>query len=247
MASPLEQFTIEPIVKFQIGGTDLSFTNSSLWMMITALILIGFVVIGTQRRALVPGRLQSAVEYFYQVVADMVRDNVGSAGRPYFPFIFSLFMFILFGNLLGLIPGAFTFTSHLAVTFAMSAFIFIGVTIIGLITHGLKFFSLFFPHGAPIASAPVLIPIEIISYFSRPISLSVRLFANMLAGHTMMKVFAGLIIMMGSAGGLLKIVAVLPLLAVIGLTGLEFLVAALQAYVFSILTCMYLHDAIHLH
>ena len=143
MASPLEQFTIEPIVKFGIGGTDLSFTNSSLWMLITAITLVGFVVIGTQRRALVPGRLQSAVEYFYQVVADMVRDNVGSAGRPYFPFIFTLFMFILFGNLLGLIPGAFTFTSHLAVTFAMSAFIFIGVTIIGLITHGLKFFSLF--------------------------------------------------------------------------------------------------------
>ncbi len=244
MASPLEQFTIEPIVKFQIGGTDLSFTNSSLWMMITALILIGFVVIGTQRRALVPGRLQSAVEYFYQVVADMVRDNVGSAGRPYFPFIFSLFMFILFGNLLGLIPGAFTFTSHLAVTFAMSAFIFIGITIIGLITHGLKFFSLFFPHGAPIASAPVLIPIEIISYFSRPISLSVRLFANMTVGHVLLKVIGGGVV---ALGGFFVVPGLVPFAALVAITMLEVMIAVIQAYVFAILTCVYLNDALHLH
>ena len=244
MARPLEQFTIEPIVKFQIGGTDLSFTNSSLWMMITALILIGFVVIGTQRRALVPGRLQSAVEYFYQVVADMVRDNVGSAGRPYFPFIFSLFMFILFGNLLGLIPGAFTFTSHLAVTFAMSAFIFIGVTIIGLITHGLKFFSLFFPHGAPIASAPVLIPIEIISYFSRPISLSVRLFANMTVGHVLLKVIGGGVV---ALGGFFVVPGLVPFAALVAITMLEVMIAVIQAYVFAILTCVYLNDALHLH
>ena len=244
MASPLEQFTIEQIVKFQIGGTDLSFTNSSLWMMITALILIGFVVIGTQRRALVPGRLQSAVEYFYQVVADMVRDNVGSAGRPYFPFIFSLFMFILFGNLLGLIPGAFTFTSHLAVTFAMSAFIFIGVTIIGLITHGLKFFSLFFPHGAPIASAPVLIPIEIISYFSRPISLSVRLFANMTVGHVLLKVIGGGVV---ALGGFFVVPGLVPFAALVAITMLEVMIAVIQAYVFAILTCVYLNDALHLH
>lgn len=244
MASPLEQFTIEPIVKFEIGGTDLSFTNSSLWMLITALTLIGFVVIGTQRRALVPGRLQSAVEYFYQVVADMVRDNVGSAGRPYFPFIFSLFMFILFGNLLGLIPGAFTFTSHLAVTFAMSAFIFIGVTIIGLITHGLKFFSLFFPHGAPIVSAPVLIPIEIISYFSRPISLSVRLFANMTVGHVLLKVIGGGVV---ALGGFFVVPGLVPFAALVAITMLEVMIAVIQAYVFAILTCVYLNDALHLH
>jgi|TARA_B110000014_G_scaffold183801_1_gene132878 F-type H+-transporting ATPase subunit a len=244
VASPLEQFTIEPIVKFEIGGTDLSFTNSSLWMLITALTLIGFVVIGTQRRALVPGRLQSAVEYFYQVVADMVRDNVGSAGRPYFPFIFSLFMFILFGNLLGLIPGAFTFTSHLAVTFAMSAFIFIGVTIIGLITHGLKFFSLFFPHGAPIVSAPVLIPIEIISYFSRPISLSVRLFANMTVGHVLLKVIGGGVV---ALGGFFVVPGLVPFAALVAITMLEVMIAVIQAYVFAILTCVYLNDALHLH
>jgi F-type H+-transporting ATPase subunit a len=156
-------------------------------------------------------------------------------------------MFILFGNLLGMIPYSYTFTSQIAVTFTLAAIIFLGVTIIALFKHGFKFFTYFFPSGVPIGLAPLLIPIEIISYFIRPISLSVRLFANMLAGHTMMKVFAGLIIMMGSASGILKVGAILPLMAVIGLTGLEFLVAALQAYVFSILTCMYLHDALHLH
>ena len=244
MASPLEQFTIEPIFDLKIGETDISFTNSSLWMAITALVLIVFVAVGTQRRAMVPGRWQSAVEYFYQVVADMVRDNVGSQGRPYFPFIFSLFMFILFGNLLGLIPGAFTFTSHLAVTFAMAAFIFVGVTIIGLITHGLKFFSLFFPHGAPIVSAPVLIPIEIISYFSRPISLSVRLFANMTVGHVLLKVIGGGVVGLGS---FFVIPGLLPFAFLVAITMLEVMIAVIQAYVFAILTCVYLNDALHLH
>ena len=176
-----------------------------------------------------------------------IRDSVGTGGKKYFPFIFSLFMFILFGNLLGMIPYSYTFTSQIIVTITLALIIFIGVTLIALIKHKLKFFTFFFPSGVPIALAPLLIPIEIISYLMRPVSLSVRLFANMLAGHTMMKVFAGLIIMMTSASGVLKAGAVLPLLAVIGLTGLEFLVAALQAYVFSILTCMYLHDALHLH
>ena len=244
MASPLEQFTIEPIIDLQIGATDISFTNSSLWMAITALVLIVFLVVGTQRGAMVPGRWQSAVEYFYQVVADMVRDNVGSQGRPYFPFIFSLFMFILFGNLLGLVPGAFTFTSHIAVTFAMAGFIFVGVTIIGLITHGLKFFSLFFPHGAPIVSAPVLIPIEIISYFSRPISLSVRLFANMTVGHVLLKVIGGGVVALGS---FFVVPGLVPFAALVAITTLEVMIAVIQAYVFAILTCVYLNDALHLH
>ncbi len=244
MASPLEQFTIEPILDLKIGETDISFTNSSLWMAITALVLIVFVVVGTQRRAMVPGRWQSAVEYFYQVVADMVRDNVGSQGRPYFPFIFTLFTFILFGNLLGLVPGAFTFTSHLAVTFALAAFVFVGVTIIGLITHGLKFFSLFFPHGAPIVSAPVLIPIEIISYFSRPISLSVRLFANMTVGHVLLKVIGGGVVGLGS---FFIIPGLLPFAFLVAITMLEVMIAVIQAYVFAILTCVYLNDALHLH
>ncbi|MFT5182408.1 MAG: F-type H+-transporting ATPase subunit a [Alphaproteobacteria bacterium] len=244
MASPLEQFTIEPILDLKIGETDISFTNSSLWMVITALVLIVFVAVGTQRRAMVPGRWQSAVEYFYQVVADMVRDNVGSQGRPYFPFIFALFMFILFGNLIGLIPTAFTFTSHLAVTFAMAAFIFVGVTIIGLVTHGLKFFSLFFPHGAPIISAPVLIPIEIISYFSRPISLSVRLFANMTVGHVLLKVIGGGVVALGS---FYVIPGLVPFAALVAITMLEVMIGVIQAYVFAILTCVYLNDALHLH
>ena len=244
MASPLEQFTIEPILDLKIGETDISFTNSSLWMAITALVLIVFLVVGTQRRAMVPGRWQSAVEYFYQVVADMVRDNVGSQGRPYFPFIFTLFTFILFGNLLGLVPGAFTFTSHLAVTFALAAFVFVGVTIIGLITHGLKFFSLFFPHGAPIVSAPVLVPIEIISYFSRPISLSVRLFANMTVGHVLLKVIGGGVVALGS---FFVVPGLLPFAFLVAITLLEVLISVIQAYVFAILTCVYLNDALHLH
>ncbi|MCZ6588876.1 MAG: F0F1 ATP synthase subunit A [Alphaproteobacteria bacterium] len=244
MASPLEQFTIEPIFELKIGETDISFTNSSLWMAITALVLIVFMVVGTQRRAMVPGRWQSAVEYFYQVVADMVRDNVGTQGRPYFPFIFTLFTFILFGNLIGLIPGAFTFTSHLAVTFAMAAFVFVGVTIIGLITHGFKFFSLFFPHGAPIVSAPILVPIEIISYFSRPISLSVRLFANMTVGHVLLKVIGGGVVGLGS---FFIIPGLLPFAFLVAITMLEVMIAVIQAYVFAILTCVYLNDALHLH
>ena len=244
MASPLEQFTIEPIFDLKIGEMDISFTNSSLWMAITALVLIVFMVVGTQRRAMVPGRLQSSVEYFYQVVADMVRDNVGTQGRPYFPFNFSLFMFLLFGNLIGLIPFSFTFTSHIAVTFAMAAFIFIGVTIIGLITHGLKFFSLFFPHGAPIVSAPILIPIEIISYFSRPISLSVRLFANMTVGHVLLKVIGGGVVALGS---FFVVPGLLPFAFLVAITVLEVLIAVIQAYVFAILTCVYLNDALHLH
>ncbi|MSO81001.1 MAG: F0F1 ATP synthase subunit A [Alphaproteobacteria bacterium] len=244
MASQLEQFTIKPIAPMEIGGVDVSFTNSSLWMMISAGVVSAFLIAGSQRRALVPGRLQSALEYLYNVVGAMVRDNVGSSGRPYFPFIFALFMFILFGNLIGLIPGAFTFTSHLAVTFAISAFIFVGVTIIGIVKHGLHFFSLFFPHGAPLVSAPLLIPIEIISYFSRPISLSVRLFANMTVGHVLLKVIGGGVIALGS---FFIVPGVIPFAFLIAITGLELMIAVIQAYVFAILTCVYLNDALHLH
>ena len=247
MNSPVEQFTIKTLYELNLMGIDISFTNASLFMMLSILGSTGFLYLGSKKQAIVPGRLQSLVEMSYEFVANMVKENAGKESQAYFPFIFTLFMFILFGNLLGMIPYSYTFTSQIAVTFTLAAIVFIGVTIIALFKHGFKFFTYFFPSGVPISLAPLLIPIEIISYFIRPISLSVRLFANMLAGHTMMKVFAGLIIMMGSVGGILKVGAVLPLLAVIGLTGLEFLVAALQAYVFSILTCMYLHDALHLH
>ena len=216
-------------------------------MVLSVILSSLFLYLGIKKSSLIPNRFQSSVELLYEFVSNMVKENVGSGGKKYFPFIFSLFIFILFGNLLGMIPYSYTFTSQIIVTITLALIIFIGVTLIALIKHKLKFFTFFFPSGVPIALAPLLIPIEIISYLMRPVSLSVRLFANMLAGHTMMKVFAGLIIMMTSASGILKVGAVLPLMAVIGLTGLEFLVAALQAYVFSILTCMYLHDALHLH
>ncbi|MEK9662464.1 MAG: F0F1 ATP synthase subunit A [Alphaproteobacteria bacterium] len=244
MANPLDQFKIKPLVDIEVGGIDISFTNSSLWMLITAVVVIGFMVIGSQRRALVPSRLQSALEILYNAVADMVRQNVGAGGRPYFPFVFALFLFILVGNLSGLIPGSFTFTSHIAVTFAMAAFIFVGVTIIGIVKHGLHFFSLFFPHGAPILSAPVLIPIEVISYFARPISLSVRLFANMTVGHVLLKVIGGGVIALGSYFILPGLV---PFGFLVAITGLEIMIGVIQAYVFAILTCVYLHDALHLH
>lgn len=238
---PLHQFDIYPLLDIQIGGVDVSFTNSSLWMVIAA--IVGYLVFsrGAAAGGLVPTRFQVVAETLYMTIANMIRDNVGSEGKKYFPFIFTLFMFLFFGNMLGMIPGSFTFTSHIAVTFALAIVIFLGITVIGIVRHGTKFLSLFFPHGAPLATAPILIPIELISYLSRPVSLSVRLFANMMVGHTLLKVIASFAIMLGVVGG------IAPLALLVGITALEFLVAALQAYVFTILTCIYLHDALHLH
>lgn len=240
MAGPIEQFQIKTLVPMQVGGVDVSYTNASLWMTIAVASVTLFVVLGMRKSQLVPGRWQSMVELSYEFIANMVRDNVGSEGRQYFPWIFSLFMFILAGNLLGLIPYSFTFTSHIIVTFAMAITVFVAVTVIGLVRHGTHFFSYFFPEGAPVLMAPLIIPIEVLSYLARPISLSVRLFANMMAGHTMLKVFAGFTIAMGVFG-------IAPLAVNVALTAFEILVAVLQAYVFTILTCLYLHDAIHLH
>lgn len=244
MASPLEQFTIKPIVPLAVGKLDLSFTNSALMMTIAVALIVALLVWSVRQRDLVPGRLQSIAELSYEFIAGMVRENVGDEGRKYFPFIFSVFMFVLFGNLLGLIPGAFTFTSHIAVTFALALVIFLGVTAIGFARHGTHFLSLFFPHGAPIAAAPILIPIEVISYLSRPISLSVRLFANMTVGHIILKIFAGFVV---SLGAFFILPGIVPFGMLIGLTALEFFVAFLQAYIFTILSCIYLNDAIHLH
>ena len=242
MAGPLEQFTIKPIISIQFGAIDLSFTNSALWMLIAVGCICLLMLTGASRRKMVPGRLQTATELLYEFIANMIHDTAGSAGRAYFPFIFSLFMFILMGNMLGLLPAfSFTYTSHIIVTFGMAMAVFIGVTVIGLIKHRLRFFTLFFPAGAPIFMAPLLIPIEILSYLSRPISLSVRLFANMMAGHVMLKVFAGFAVTLGVLGG------IVPGALLIALTGFELLVAVLQAYVFTILTCIYLNDALHLH
>ena len=247
MHSPVEQFEIKRFIEFSAGGYDISFTNSSLFMLLAMVVGGTFLTVAMSKREMVPGRLQGAAEMMYEFVADMVRGNVGNDGRAYFPFVFTLFVFLLFGNMLGLIPYSYTFTSQIIVTFAMAAFVFVGVTIVGLLKHGLHFFSFFVPQGAPKVLIPFLIVIEVISYFVRPVSLSVRLFANMLAGHTMLKVFAGLAVMISGAGGIAMTGSLLPLAALIGLTGLEVLVAALQAYVFTILTCMYLNDALHLH
>ena len=239
--SPLEQFEIREIVPLNFGGVDVSFTNSSLLMVIGVTLGAGFFLIGMRRSALVPGRWQSAAEITYEFVAGLFRDTVGHEGRRFFPGVFTLFMFILFGNLLGMIPYSFTFTSHIIVTFAMAAVVFVGVTILGFIKHGVHFFSFFVPPGSPVWMWPLLIPIEVISYLSRPVSLSVRLFANMLAGHTLLKVIAGFIAPMGIAFG------ILPLALIVALTGLEILIAFLQAYVFTILTCLYINDSLHLH
>jgi len=238
--SPLAQFEIKTLIPMQFGNVDLSFTNSSLFMVLTVVAVSVFLVLGMRRHAHVPGRWQSMAELSYIFIANLLKDTVGNEGRKYFPFVFTVFMFVLFGNLWGMVPYSFTFTSHIAVTFAMAAFVFVMVTLIALAKHKMHFFSFFMPPGVPIYMAPLLIPIEIISYLSRPISLSVRLFANMLAGHTLLKVFAGFIISLGVAG-------VLPLAFVVALTGLEFVIAFLQAFVFTILTCLYLNDALHLH
>ena len=240
MASPVEQFKLKSLVPFELGGVDLSYTTSSLWMTITVVGVTAFLTLSMRGGRLVPGRWQSMAEMAYEFIANMIRENVGAEGRKYFPFIFTLFMFILVGNLVGMIPFAYTFTSQIIVTFAMAATIFIGVTVIGLVRHGLHFFSLFVPSGTPLILAPLLIPIEVISYFVRPVSLSVRLFANMMAGHTMMKVFGGFTVLLGVLG-------VAPIILLVALTGFEIMVAVLQAYVFTVLTCLYLNDAIHLH
>lgn len=247
MHSPVEQFTIKVLFALNLFGYDMSFTNSALFMVLAIAVSCGFLVFAMRPASIVPGRMQGLAEMMYEFVAEMVRSNVGNEGRPYFPFIFTLFMFILFSNLLGLIPYSYTVTSQIVVTFAMALFIFIGVTIIAVVKHGFHFFSFFIPSGAPKALLPLIFVIEVISYFIRPVSLSVRLFANMLAGHTMLKVFGGLAVMIAGAGGVFVAGSILPLVAIIGLTGLEVLVACLQAYVFTILTCMYLNDAIHLH
>lgn len=241
MASPVEQFQIKTIgPNLHVAGMDISFTNSAAFMILATVVVGVFLTQSMSGRHLVPTRIQSMAELSYEFIANMVRENVGAEGRPYFPFIFSLFMFILVGNLLGMIPYSYTFTSQIIVTFAMAITIFVAITVIALIKHGLHFFTFFFPSGAPVYMAPLLIPIEILSYLSRPISLSVRLFANMMAGHTMMKVFGGFVVALGIFG-------IAPLLVLVALTGFEILVAVLQAYVFTILTCIYLYDAIHLH
>ncbi len=238
--NPLDQFVIQTWIPIKIGDIDASFTNSSAFMLLTVICATALMVIAVRPRAGVPGRWQLLAELTYQFIARMVNDNIGKEGRAYFPLIFSIFMFVLFGNLIGMIPYSFTFTSHIAVTLTMAVFIFILVTVIAVMKHGIKFFSFFLPEGVPIILAPLMVIIEVISYFTRPFSLSVRLFANMMAGHTLLKVIGGFVVPLGIFG-------VVPIAGLVAVMGLEFLIAFLQAYIFTILTCIYINDAIHLH
>jgi F-type H+-transporting ATPase subunit a len=237
----MHQFNVYRIgPEISLGNVDISFTNASLFMIISALTIISVFFVGTRRKAIIPTKIQLLTELSYTLVSKMISDTAGSKAKPYFPFVFSLFMFVLFCNMIGMLPYSFTVTSHIIVTFALAAIIFVGVTIIGFINHGTGYFKLFIPSGVPLFLLPLIVIIEIISYLSRPVSLSVRLFANMMAGHTMLKVFGGFVISLGILGGLL------PLSFTVALTGLEILIAFLQAYVFAILTCIYLNDALNL-
>lgn len=237
--SPLAQFEVTPILPLHIGGYDVSFTNASLWMMIVLAAVSIVMFLGTRRRQLVPGRWQSVSEVLVEFVTNVVEENAGKSGLKYFPLIFTIFMFVLFCNLAGMIPNSFTVTSHIIVTFAMAAVIFIGVTIIGFITHGTHFLSLFLPAGTPWWMMPLMIVIELVSYLARPVSLSIRLAANMLAGHLLLKIVAGFV-MIGFLG-------VFPFAFLLIFTGFEIFIACLQAYIFTLLTCIYLNDALHLH
>ena len=245
---PMNQFAVERIgAPLHLGPYDISFTNSAMWMIIAVSLASLILLIGMARAAMVPGRMQSIAELSYEFVANTVRANAGEAGMRFFPLVMTLFIFILFANVLGLIPFSFTPTSHIIVTFAMAALVFLLTIIVGLWNHGLHWFSLFVPGGVPAWMLPLIVPIEIISFLSRPISLSVRLFANMLAGHTILAVFASFVVGLGFAGGILSVGAAVPMLAIIGITALELLVAGLQAYVFAVLTSIYLNEAINLH
>ena len=240
--NPMHQFKVYRIgPEIDIAGVDLSFTNASLFMLISAVLVALLLLIGTKEKKLIPSKAQLISEMLYDFISKMISDTAGKKAKPYFPFIFSLFVFILFCNMVGMLPYSFTVTSHIIVTLSFAIFIFIGVTILGFIIHGFKYLKIFVPSGVPVVLLPIISIIEIISYLSRPVSLSVRLFANMMAGHTMLKVFGGFVISLGLVGGWL------PLTFSVALTGLEILVAFLQAYVFAILTCIYLNDALNLH
>jgi F-type H+-transporting ATPase subunit a len=243
---PIHQFGINPILDFgNVAGINLAFTNSALFMAVAVILITLLLVAGTSARAVVPGRVQSLAEISYEFVANMLRESAGSEGMKFFPFVFSLFMFVLVLNLLGLVPYFFTVTSHIAVTAALALAVILTVVIYGFWRHGFKFLGLFVPDGVPGYLLPIVVVIEVVSFLSRPISLSVRLFANMLAGHITLKVFASFIMMLGAFGVAGWVGAILPFFMTVALTGLEVLVAFLQAYVFAILTCMYLNDAIH--
>jgi F-type H+-transporting ATPase subunit a len=244
MPDPIHQFEIHRLIPIHIGDWDLSFTNSSAFMLLTVVLIAAFFLLAMNARSLVPNRLQSVAEITYEFVAGMLRDSVGHGGMKYFPFVFSLFIFIFVANMLGMFPGFFTVTSHIVVTAALAGLVFLSVLVIGFAKNGLRFLRLFVPQGVPLPILPLVVLIEVISFLSRPVSHSVRLFANMLAGHITLKVFGGFVVMLLGAGSF-AVLAPLPLLMAVALTALEVLVAFLQAYVFTMLTCMYLNDALH--
>ena len=242
---PIHQFQIQKWIPLELGGYDVSFTNSSAFMLATVAGASALLYFSTAGRSLIPGRLQSVSEMAYEFVANTLRDAAGTSGMKFFPFVFSLFMFVLAANLLGMVPYFFTVTSHLIVTFALAMLVMAVVVGYGFYKHGFGFLNLFVPHGVPGILVPLVVMIEVISFLSRPISLSVRLFANMLAGHITLKVFAGFVVSLSAMGAVGIGGSILPLAMTVALTGLECLVAFLQAYVFTVLTCMYLNDAIH--
>ncbi|HMN85812.1 MAG TPA: F0F1 ATP synthase subunit A [Bauldia sp.] len=242
---PIHQFQIKKLIPIEVGGVDFSFTNSALFMVLTVVGASAFLILSARGRGIVPGRWQSAAELTYEFVAKTLRDATGPCGMKFFPLVFTLFIFVLFANLWGMFPYFFTVTSHLIITVALAMIVMGTVVGYGFYKHGFRFLKLFAPSGLPGLLLPVVAFIEVLSFLSRPISLSIRLFANMLAGHITLKVFAGFVVALGSAGAAGILCAILPLAATVALTALEFLVAALQAYVFAVLTCLYLNDALH--
>lgn len=247
MIDPLHQFQIQRLIPISIAGWDISYTNSALWMTVGLIIVFLFFFMALRNEQMVPNRLQAAAEMVFCFISDMVKTYIGLEGLPFFPFIFTLFWFVLMGNLLGLLPFSFTYTSHIIVTFSLAIVAFLAANVVGFKKHGLGIFRLFLPKGVPIFLAPLMILIELVSYLARPFSLSIRLFANMMAGHLILKLFAGFSVLLGKAGPLLAVAGIVPLMLNIGITGLEFLVAVLQTYVFTLLTCLYINDAINLH
>ena len=243
--SPLHQFEIVKLIPITMSGFDISFTNASLWMVIVTITLCAIGYFATRESAIVPSRMCYAYEYIFNFIADILKSSLGREGRTFFPYVFPLFLFVLGCNLMGLLPYSFTVTSHIVVTFTLAFVVFASATTIGFVKHGRHFFRAFCPEGTPSFVAPILVPIEIISFFARPVSLAVRLFANMVAGHVMIKIFAGFV------GMLLKspfaVLSILPLFLNTALTGFEVMIALLQAYVFTILTCIYLNHALSLH
>jgi F-type H+-transporting ATPase subunit a len=249
MANPMQQFEIKKVVDLSVGGLDVSLTNSGVWMLIALAVVGVFMLVATSKMSIVPGRLQAAVEYLHEFVANMLHENIGPEGKKYVPLVFTLFIFVLVANLLGMIPfvHSFTSTSHIAVTFGLAAIVFLVVLAVGFYKHGLHFFSLFVPKGVHWSIAWFVVIIEFLSFLSRPFTLAIRLFANMTAGHVLMKVFGGFVVAIGAAGGLVALGSILPFIANIAVTGLELLIAVVQAYVFALLTSIYLNDAVNLH